>query len=61
MKKSALQNKRVGVLRVAFRAQKVLGAFEKRAPGLNDLRVHSIDPILEQELNYCDLPWDLVE
>ena len=32
MKKSALQNKRVGVLRVAFRARKVLGAFEKRAP-----------------------------
>ena len=33
MKKSALQNKRVGVLRVAFRARKVLRAFEKRAPG----------------------------
>ena len=33
MKKSALQNKRVGVLRVAFPARKVLGAFEKRAPG----------------------------
>ena len=31
MKKSALQNKRVGVLRVAFRARKVLGTFEKRA------------------------------
>ena len=34
MKKSALQNNRVGVLRVAFRARKVLGAFKKRAPGL---------------------------
>ena len=34
MKRPALQNKRVGVLRMAFRARIVLGTFEKRAPGL---------------------------
>ena len=32
MKGPALQNQRVGVLRIAFRMQKVLGTFEKRAP-----------------------------
>ena len=35
MKRSALQNKRVAVLRMAFRARKVFGTFEKRAPGHN--------------------------
>ena len=34
MKTSALQNKRVGILRMAFRAWKILGTFEKRAPYL---------------------------
>ena len=34
MKRPALQNKRVGVLRMAFRARKVFGILEKRAPGL---------------------------
>ena len=33
MKRPALQNKQVVVLRMAFRARKVLGTFEKRAPG----------------------------
>ena len=33
-KKTALQNKQVAGLRVAFRARKVLGTFEKQAPGL---------------------------
>ena len=33
-KRSALQNKQVVILRMAFRARKVLGTFEKRAPGL---------------------------
>ena len=33
MKRPALKNKRVGVLRMAFRARKVLGTFEKRATG----------------------------
>ena len=33
MKRQALQNKQVGVLRMAFRARKVFGTFEKRAPG----------------------------
>ena len=34
MKRPALQNKRVGVLRMAFGARKVFGSFEKRTPGL---------------------------
>ena len=33
MKRPALQNKQAGVLRMAFRARKVFGTFEKRAPG----------------------------
>ena len=33
MKRPALQNKRVGVLRMAFRARKVFGSFEKLTPG----------------------------
>ena len=32
MKRPALQNKQVVILRMAFRARKVLGTFEKRAP-----------------------------
>ena len=34
IKRPALQNKQVVVLRMAFRARKVLGTFEKRPPGL---------------------------
>ena len=30
--KTSLQNKRVGVLRIAFRVRKVFGSFEKRTP-----------------------------
>ena len=33
IKKPALQNKRVGVLQMAFWARKVFGTFEKEAPG----------------------------
>ena len=33
MKRSALQNKQIEVLRMAFRARKVFGTFAKRAPG----------------------------
>ena len=36
MKKPALQNKDVGVLGMAFRARKVFGTFEKRAPEVNE-------------------------
>ena len=32
MKRPALQNEQVVVLRMAFRARKVFGTFEKRAP-----------------------------
>ena len=38
-KRPALQNKQVVVLRMVFRARKVLGTFEKRGPGL--------DPVLK--------------
>ena len=34
MKRPALHNKQVGVLRMVFRARKVFGTFEKRAPGI---------------------------
>ena len=34
MKRPALQNNQVVLLRMAFRARKVLGTFEKRAPGI---------------------------
>ena len=33
VKGQALQNTQVGVLRMAFRARKVVGTFEERAPG----------------------------
>ena len=33
MKRPALQNKQLGVLRMAFRARKVFGTLEKRATG----------------------------
>ena len=35
MKRPALQNQRVAVLGMAFRARMVFGTFEKQAPGLN--------------------------
>ena len=34
MKRPALQNKQAGVLRMALRARKAFGTFEKRAPGI---------------------------
>ena len=41
MKRPALQKKQVVILRMAFRARKVLGTFEKRAPGYTvSKRVH---------------------
>ena len=39
MKISALQNKQVGVLRMAFRARNVFGTFEKRTPGTHFSKV----------------------
>ena len=33
MKRPALQKRRVGILRMAFRARKVFGTFEKRVLG----------------------------
>ena len=40
MKRLALQNKQVEALRMAFRARKVFGTFEKRAPGRHRLPIH---------------------
>ena len=39
MKRPALQNKQVIVLRMAFRARKVFGTFEKRAPEQDSMLV----------------------
>ena len=33
MERPALHNKQVVILRMAFRARKIIGTFEKRAPG----------------------------
>lgn len=44
-KRPALHNKRVGVLRMAFRIRKVFGTFDKRAPG----RVESNSGLTQQE------------
>ena len=38
VKRPALQNKQVIVLRMAFWAEKVLGTFEKQAPGPKSLQ-----------------------
>ena len=38
MKRTALQNKQIVILRMAFRARKVILTFEKRAPGLREER-----------------------
>ena len=51
MKIPALQNKQVVVLRLAFRARKVLGTFEKRAPDLCDA-----DAVFHQ-LGYQVIMW----
>ena len=39
MKRPALQKKQVVILRMAFRARKVLGTFEKRAPEVHNSEV----------------------
>ena len=43
MKRQALQNKQVIVLRLAFRARKVLGTFEKRAPVPKTFKILACD------------------
>ena len=45
MERPALQNKQVVILRMAFRARKVLGIFEKRAPGLIGSNVGNNYPV----------------
>ena len=41
MKRPALQNKRVRILQMAFRARKVSGTFEKQVPEPEDPNSHS--------------------
>ena len=51
MNRPALQIKQVGVSRMAFRARKVFGSFEKRAPGLNVSSAHNFDDRVTFVLN----------
>ena len=59
IKRPALQNKQVVVLQMAFRARKVLGTFEKRAPG-RDSNPGLCDSgaVLDQLRNQAN--WELV-
>ena len=47
MKRPAFQNKQVGVLRMAFRARKVFGTFEKQAPRNKISREYTLDPRID--------------
>ena len=44
-----LQNKRIAVLQLAFRARKVRGTFEKQAPGRN----LNVNPLIRWPLTRC--------
>ena len=57
MKRPALQNKQVVLLRMAFRARKVLGTFERRAPGQCNVIINSIGDKLQSNLDYPDLDY----
>ena len=46
MKRPALQNKQVVLLRMAFRARKVLGTFEKQDPGRVVRKPVNVNPAL---------------
>ena len=48
MKRPALQNKQDVLLRMAFRARKVLGTFEKRAP---DIEMFFQKPEISRDVN----------
>ena len=53
-KKTALQNKEVGVLGMAFRTGKVFGTFEKRAPGrLLDCMISVWNVFPWQQISFC--------
>ena len=55
MKRPDLQNKQVVVLRIAFRARKVLGTFEKRAPGPGISAAEAMDALIRG----CAMPHTL--
>ena len=57
-KRSALQNKQVMILRMAFRARKVLGTFEKRAPGIvrDRLRLYGNSSLCDRLRSYGNQP-----
>ena len=65
IKRPVLQNKQVVVLRMAFRARKVLGTFEKRAPDVELLGLSRNAPRnnyyqeLEVEAEQLDLAYSL--
>ena len=52
IKRSALQNKQVVVLRMAFRARKVLWTFEKRAPAFKTVFVSKAACSIQSSLIY---------
>ena len=54
-KRSSLQNKQVVILRMAFRARKVLGTFEKRAPAL--IWPDRLSLIYTSKFFFTRLPW----
>ena len=60
--KISLQNKQVVILRMAFRARKVLGTFEKRAPGPNCSRHGSANQgsLSKKKSTGCDISQPMV-
>ena len=59
MKRPTLQDKQVGVLRMAFRARKVFGTFEKRAQGQRETQTSG--PFLESPEKFSGLKKPLVK
>ena len=54
MKRPTLQNMGVGVLRMVFRARKVFGTFEKRAPARHLKKMH-VCTVFEDGVEYMSL------
>ena len=52
MKRPASQNERIRVLPMAFRARKVFGTFERRAPGRNIHEKWTNDPHLHNTTDW---------
>ena len=54
VKRSAFQNKRLAVSQIAFRARKVFGTFEKRAPGAPNKPFFQNKPKISRSEGYID-------